>query len=320
MHFLYIVFIVMATIEAVTASLRTDVGVVRERNEDFVGSWEPTTPEEQVEHGWLYIVADGVGGADAGDVASQHATEQTIRYYVSEPHDDVAERLRHAVQAANDDLRQLASQRNRSNYMATTIVAVAIRDGKVMFANVGDSRGYHVRDGAIQQVTKDQSLVAQLVEEGAITEEEALVHPRRNVILSSLGPTREPKIDLFDLHVSQGDILFLCSDGLTRHVSDEEIAEICQNEAPDAATRILIDLANERGGSDNVSVAILRVGDTTSSGRYKRPSSNRGSSMMNQDVELTTGSKSPVGLWVYALALVLVEAALIFIVWYLLRV
>lgn len=302
------------SIEAVTASLRTDTGIVRERNEDFVGSWEPTTPEEKAKYGWLYIVADGVGGADAGDIASQHATEQTIRYFVAEEDGDIAERLRRSVLAANDDLRQLASQRNRSSYMATTIVAAAIQDNHLTFANVGDSRGYHMRNGTFKQITKDQSLVAQLLEEGAITEEEAANHPRRNVILSSLGPTREPRIDLFDVVLDKGDVVLMCSDGLNRHVSDDEIATIIRTESPDVSTRMLIDLARQRGGSDNISVAVLSVDDEVE--RHNA----RVVPNMSQELVLTSNSTSSSSLWAYALVLCLVEVILIFIVWYLLKI
>lgn len=301
----------MAQIETITASLRTDKGLVRGHNEDFVGSWEPKTLDEQDKLGWLYIVADGVGGAEAGEVASQHATERAIHHYVeSEQEDDSAERLLHAVKSANEDLRTLAASRSRGSYMATTMVAALIQDGQCTFINVGDSRGYHLRAGAMRQVTKDQSLVAQLLEEGAITPEEAANHPRRNVILSSLGPMREPRIDTFDVSLSIGDSLLLCSDGLTRHVSDEEIARIITHEPPEEASKILIDLANARGGSDNISVAILNLGGKQNKMRVAPKLSG---TMSHQPA-------NSLSIWSYTIILSIIEALLIFAAWYMLRV
>ena len=310
----------MPKIDKVTASLRTHVGQVRDHNEDFVGSWEPSTDSERDGLGWLYIVADGVGGAEAGDVASQLATEQTINHYV-EGEGEVtssAERLRYAIQTANDDLRQLAVERGQGGYMATTMCAAVIQNGSAILANVGDSRGYFLRDGELTQITRDHSLVAQLVAEGAITPEEALVHPRRNVILSSLGPSREPQIDLFNVEVTSGDKLLLCSDGLNRHVSDQEIAEIAYTIPPAEATDVLVKLANDRGGSDNISVAILHLnGDDL----IEAPIATQNPVVaMPEDAAQQTTSTLTTGLWLYTALLAVIEAALIFAVYLWLRV
>jgi protein phosphatase len=316
----------MIDFSAVTASLKTDTGQVRGHNEDFVGSWEPQTEEERVAHGWLYIVADGVGGADAGEIASQQATEQTIRYYLESDADNVSDRLRQAVQAANDNLRQLTGDRARITNMATTLVAAVIQDDHATFVNVGDSRGYYLHDGMLRQITKDQSLVAQLVEEGAITAEEAINHPRRNVILSSLGPTREPKIELFSVEITDGDMILLCSDGLTRHVTDEEIAEIITSEMPNDAAQHLIEMANERGGTDNISVAVVRLGESGESAESSLPgietttTAPRVIATLAEDLSAQHKPTNAFGLWTYTLFLGLIEAILIFIVWYLLRV
>lgn len=308
----------MMQIRAVTASLRTDAGQVRAQNEDFVGSWEPATDDERARTGWLYIVADGVGGAEAGDVASQLATEQTISHFLESEEVDSAERLRYAIQRANDDLREVASMRGRGGYMATTMCAAYIQDSHILLANVGDSRGYHVHNGSIEQVTNDHSLVAQLVEQGVITEEEAAVHPRRNVILSSLGPTRDPQIDVFDVEAAEGDVLLLCSDGLTRHVQDAEIARIVGESAPEEASRTLIDLANARGGSDNISVALLHIGEFGAvAAAPRRP---RIISTLSQDLVLKREPANAIGIWAYTIFLAFIEAALILLMYYLLQV
>lgn len=311
----------MSNLEQITAILRTDTGLVRGHNEDFVSYWEPSNVEEEHKHGWLYIVADGVGGADAGEVASEMTTDRTIKHYLEHAEEpDWGQRLLSAMQSANTELRQYVLERNDNSRMATTMVAVVLRENQAFIANVGDSRGYLWRNGRIRQITKDQSLVAKLVEEGAITEEEAHFHPRRNVILYSLGSERTPKIDLFEETLETGDILFLCSDGLTRHVADEEIALVLSEDSPDKAASRLISKANERGGEDNISVAVIRyeaetaVSAKTSSQPRTQPLVMSSGMPVNED-----GLNRP-ALWVYTLALGLVQAALIFLVWLLLRV
>ena len=244
-----------------SAAWRTDAGLVRSHNEDFVIVYEPQTPDDYHRHGTLYVVADGVGGADAGEVASQYASERTLHHYLeSDDSDGPGARLIEAMQAANTDLRRLAAERDDSRRMATTMVAVAIRDARAYIGNVGDSRGYLWREGALTQVTRDQSLVARLVEEGALTTEEALRYPYKNVILYSLGSEKRPPIDLFEVELESGDLLLLCSDGLTRHLADAEIATIVGRELPDEAVEVLVQLARERGGEDNITVAVIQHG------------------------------------------------------------
>ena len=185
---------------------------------------------------------------------------------------------------------------------------------------MGDCHGYLWRNGRIQQITKDQSLVAKMVEEGAIAEEEASFHPRRNVILYSLGSERSPKIDLFEETLYQGDILFLCSDGLTRHVADEEIALILGQESPEAATKTLIRKANERGGEDNISVAVIRYEKETAVDTTQPDKTNPQTVVVAaREVEQAAIAYHPF-LRVYTLALGMIQTVLIFLVWLLLRV
>jgi PPM family protein phosphatase len=303
----------------IEASLRTDQGLIRGHNEDFVSCWEPQTAAEAAKNGWLYVVADGVGGADAGEVASQYASERTISHFLeNEQTADWGERLLQAMQGANDDLRQMVVDRNDNKRMATTMVAALIYNETAIIANVGDSRGYLWHANQLVQITKDQSLVAKLVEEGAITESEAVNHPHKNVILYSIGSERVPKIDLFEHELTTGDIIVLCSDGLTRHVDDEEISSIIQEQPPAEATKTLIEMANERGGQDNISVAIIRYG----AGQAKRPSTTNG----QQDTTATLqpppaaqATNRPF-LWTYTILLSVIQTVLILLVWFLLRV
>ncbi|MBP7999102.1 MAG: Stp1/IreP family PP2C-type Ser/Thr phosphatase [Chloroflexi bacterium] len=248
----------------VTAILKTDVGRVRDHNEDYFASCEPTQMQEAVQNSWCYILADGAGGMDAGEVASQHSTERMHHHYLAQTGEkDWSKRLVRAMEAANTDLRRLMLEQDEGkSRMATTMVAVVIAGDRAIFANVGDSRGYHFRDGAIKQITKDQSLVAKLLEEGAITPEEAENHPRRNVILGSLGSEDEIGVDLFTIMVEPGDHLLLCSDGLTNYVRDKELAEIIRGNTLEEAPQLMISLANARGGGDNISVVLIRINHT----------------------------------------------------------
>lgn len=244
-----------------SAAWRTDNGLVRGHNEDFVISYEPPTEDDRRRHGALYIVADGVGGADAGEVASQYASERTLHHYLAaDGRADWGARLIDAMQAANTDLRRLAAERDDSKRMATTMVAAVIQDGHAYIGNVGDSRAYQWREGQLEQISRDQSLVARLLEEGALTAEEAARYPYKNVILYSIGSEKRPPIDLYEIVLELGDLLVLCSDGLTRHVEDGEIGVIAGDESPDVAADMLVRLARERGGEDNITVAIVQYG------------------------------------------------------------
>jgi len=295
----------------INAHLGTATGLVREHNEDFVALREPTDQEDEQQNGWIYLVADGVGGADAGEVASKYASEQMIAQFVTNDDEpDWGHRLINAMHAANSNLRQLVAERNDSSRMATTMVAAVIHENKVFIGNVGDSRGYHWRRGHFQQVTNDQSLVAKLVEEGAITEAEALSHPRRNVILYSLGSENKPKIDLFELTLLPNDILFLCSDGLTRHVTDDEISQFLGKQSPEEASNKLIQLANQRGGEDNISVAIVQYEGNTAV--------DTADTHVNMTTTEPTINKA--ALWAYTGLLTVVLIFLIFFTWLMLRV
>lgn len=287
----------------IIASLRTDQGRVRTNNQDFIAWYEPDGEAAVARDGWFYLLADGAGGMDSGEIASQYATERTLAHYLEKADEpDWGARLYHAVLAANRDLRQLSARQSANGRMATTLVAVVIEQGRAHIANVGDSRAYLWRDGTLRQITKDQSLVAKLVEEGAITEEEAATHPRRNVILYSLGSERDPRVDLYELTLVPGDQLLLCSDGLTRHVADEELAVILGEQDPDEASAALIELANERGGQDNISVGILRFVAPAA-----RPvAAHRASSSMPARLVL----------WSYTLFLSLIQTVLITLLWF----
>lgn len=313
----------MSNMTSIQVGTFTDPGHVRGHNEDFIRYWEPKTTDEEELHGWLYIVADGVGGAEAGEVASEYATDRARYHFVTTSENpNWGERLVNAMYGANTDLRQLVADLESNRRMATTMVALLIHDQKASIGNVGDSRGYHWRNGILRQVTKDQSLVAKLLEEGAITEVEAANHPRKNVILYSIGSEKNPKIDLFEIDLYQGDIFLLCSDGLTRHVDDHEIERVLGQLDPPEAAQALGELANQRGGEDNITVCVVRYGEAK---RYVRPPVTAVATPETPPFVAST-PPPPVdtlnhsALWAYTIFLSLLMTSLIFLLHLYLRV
>lgn len=290
----------MSNLGHIDASALTDIGRVHSHNEDYVKWREPGDASDEKAHGWLYIVADGVGGAEDGEVASEFAAERMQQYYIQQSgEEDLLERMRNAIHAANQDLRQLGAQMSAERRMATTMVAVVVQQNEAIFTNVGDSRGYHWRRGELVQITRDHSLVAKLLEEGVLTAEQALHYPRSNVILYSLGSEHDPQVDQFRVSLEAGDVLMLCSDGLTRHVEDDEIARMLDGQPAAQAAQRLINLANERGGKDNISVILIRYWP----GELGQIVSERGS-----------GAATAL-LWLVTLTLSILQSAGIFVIW-----
>lgn len=255
---------------------KTDLGKTRDHNEDTFlvadltrqdASLKPSVREHDVgERGSLFVVADGMGGAAAGELASEMATEtiytHLLEQWGGEPEatpQRFAHRLKEAVEVANDHIHAHAKAHPEVRGMGTTTTAVGLLGDHVYLTQVGDSRAYLIRNGEAHQLTKDQSLMQRLVEAGELTEEEAAHSERRNIILQALGPDPKVKVDLTYQEVRRGDLLVICSDGLSGPVKKEEIAEIVARESnlADACDR-LIGLANERGGPDNITVIIAR--------------------------------------------------------------
>ncbi|WP_238613415.1 Stp1/IreP family PP2C-type Ser/Thr phosphatase [Candidatus Oscillochloris fontis] len=255
----------------VTVAARSDVGMVRKINEDTYYSGEFTTVDGSI--GTLLLVADGMGGHQSGEVASQLAAE-TVKMVLGQglsqevPSDDAGWHalLRHAVLTANERIyQQSRSQAGRS--MGTTLTIALITERRAHIAHVGDSRAYLINaagvgeeHGTWVQLTSDHSLVARLVDIGQLTPEQARIHPQRNMIYRSLGTDPNLEVDLFSQALALGDTLLLCSDGLDTHVEDAEIAQIVLEEVSEIrACEDLIALANQRGGKDNISVVIARI-------------------------------------------------------------
>jgi serine/threonine protein phosphatase PrpC len=231
---------------------RSDIGRARERNEDSYLVKEP-----------LFAVADGMGGARGGDVASSLALEILEGDRVSPLVETIKQANRRVLERAEGD-RDLRG-------MGTTLTAVITEDAKAHVAHVGDSRAYLLREGNLQQLTEDHTLVQRMVREGRITAEEARRHPQRSVITRVLGVESDLSVDELTLDVHPGDRLLLCTDGLTSMVDGERIRQILgEEDDPQAASDRLIDAANRAGGDDNVTVIIVDLLDEGATGQADR--------------------------------------------------
>ena len=255
---------------------RTDVGQVREHNEDnFLvadltrrtrGLHDANRPMSLGKNGQLLAVCDGMGGAAAGEIASQLAVDiiyecmvEGLDPAVPTSRNEVARRLVRAVEVAGLRIFHEAKADRTRRGMGTTVTAAALVDNHLFLAQVGDSRGYVLRDGVLVQVTRDQSLVNQLIEAGQLTEEEAETFEHNNIILQALGTADTVQVDLTYVELHKGDMLLLCSDGLSGMVRNDEIREVLKT-APDPldACKTLTERANLAGGHDNITVIVAQ--------------------------------------------------------------
>ena len=246
----------------------SDPGQTRELNEDYFGT--PETMEISLDlveqKGRLYAVADGMGGHAAGEVASRQAISTLFEEYYASPSTEIIQRMKKAIEAANVEVYAQASSDRAKAGMGTTLVAAVLQGDDLYVANVGDSRAYLVREQSIEQVTTDHSWVNEQVQAGIITEQEAREHLYRNIITRSLGTKPGVDIDFFQRKVQPGDVLVLCCDGLSNEVKEDEIARIVSANSAQGSVQELIDLANQLGGSDNITAIVVRIGEV-----IKRP-------------------------------------------------
>jgi serine/threonine protein phosphatase PrpC len=212
-----------------------------------------------VKKGALFIVADGMGGHAAGEVASEIAVNTVCNMYYQEPGEDVPSALVRSVVSANAIIYQRSAENQSQQGMGTTCIAAVIQGMTAYIANVGDSRAYLIRQGQIRQVSQDHSWVAEQVQAGLMTPEQASMHAMRNMITRSLGFYPTVAVDIFTEQVTAEDILLLCTDGLSGMVSDNEILQIVQQFGPQDGVYRLIERANEHGGVDNITVLIAQV-------------------------------------------------------------
>jgi protein phosphatase len=258
----------------IVSSGLSDVGRVRTNNEDSFRIVEPLN---------LFILSDGMGGEAHGEVASAMAVDVINKYCESEKEDSGAtvldeapanissqtRRLKNAVAKANFQIYQAAQKNPEQRGMGATITALWLKDTLLSIAHVGDSRAYLLRSGNLQQLTNDHSLVAEQVRRGLITPQQAEESEMQSVLLRALGAHPEVEIDVDEVEIIPRDVLLLCSDGLTRMVTEPEIAGALQAETvPSAAAERLIALANDNGGIDNVTVIVVRFEDDANKGWF----------------------------------------------------
>ncbi|HUB75523.1 MAG TPA: Stp1/IreP family PP2C-type Ser/Thr phosphatase, partial [Solirubrobacteraceae bacterium] len=230
----------------------SDTGRQRRANEDAFLDRAP-----------LFVIADGMGGAQAGEVASRIAIEEFADGLAVDEESDPAERLAGRAAAANAEIYAQAQHRAELAGMGTTLTAAYVGPREVSLAHVGDSRAYRFHGGRLERLTHDHSLVEELIRQGQLTEEEAEEHPQRSIITRALGPEPAVDVDMITLDGADGDVFLLCSDGLTSMVPEADVERIlAENPKLAAAGRRLIGAANSAGGRDNITVILFRLEDT----------------------------------------------------------
>ncbi len=237
-----------------------DVGCVREINEDSIRVERSGDPNELAQRGMLLVVADGMGGHNAGEIASRLAVQVVARHHADEPNDPGMS-LAHSVERANRVIVEAASADARCKGMGTTCTALLLRGGLAYCAHVGDSRLYLVRSNDIFLMTEDHSAVMDLVRQGTLTHDEARHHPERNVIVRALGARHDVEVASWEkpLALRTGDTFLLCTDGLYDLVEDDELRDAIRGVVPQLACERLVELARQRGGPDNITLAVVAI-------------------------------------------------------------
>jgi serine/threonine protein phosphatase PrpC len=238
----------------------TDVGRKRPHNEDNMAYVIPKDAQVMAKKGALFVVADGMGGHAAGEVASEIAVETiSSAYYQDDNNEDITASLLHAIKRANALIHQRAAENMMRSGMGTTCVAAVLRGSTAYIANIGDSRAYMVRAGQVRQVSQDHSWVEEQVRAGLLTRDQARSHAQRNVITRSLGTQSDVDIDIFTEQMFEDDTLLLCSDGLSGQISDDDLRTIMGKYSPQESVYRLVERANENGGPDNITAIVIRV-------------------------------------------------------------
>ncbi len=230
---------------------KTDIGKERRINEDFFYITDKTNEIQ------LAILADGMGGYNAGEVASKTAT-QAVREYIEEhfSKEEIEETIRQSIEYANKVVYEKAKTKKELDGMGTTLDVCLIYNNKIYIGHIGDSRVYRIRDNEMKRITRDDSYVQTLIEDGKITKEEAFNHPKKNMITKALGCMGDVVPNIYEETFKANDIILMTSDGLTNMVKEEEILEIIKQN-PEGAVEQLIKKANDNGGYDNITVVII---------------------------------------------------------------
>lgn len=250
----------MSTLLQFNQAIQYHPGRKKKNNEDYVTFFIPEKETELKASGGLFVLADGVGGAAYGEIASKYAADTVLFEYFQNADQEIGERLVKAFLKANQDINTYAEESGHYTKMATTLVAAAIHENRLILANVGDSRAYLLRGEKIKQLTRDHSVVAEMVRNGEMSEEEAQISSIRNRLSRSIGGQREVAVDLFPpIPLEMGDRILLCSDGLSRYATAENLLGMAGSGKPEEVTGRLVRFANQQGGVDNISVALIEM-------------------------------------------------------------
>jgi len=234
----------------------TETGRVRSKNQDYLF----TTDQKIGPLSNLFLVADGMGGHNAGEYASEYAVRAVVEAIRNSTIQEPIAALEQAITSANQRVYDEAQADPEKKGMGTTMVAATFLDGHLYIANVGDSRLYVATNQDLRQITRDHSLVEELVREGNLPESEAKVHPRKNMITRAVGAEEKVRTDFFDVEIRKGDQILLCTDGLTNMVPNEYMADIVfTTESIEEKAKKLVNMAEENGGRDNITVILIEM-------------------------------------------------------------
>lgn len=252
-------------VRTITFGSATHPGMVRKDNQDNSGKFPADSLDLSTPKGQLFIIADGMGGHQAGRKASEMAVQHLAETYLATPEDDILAALRLGFGKANEQIYRCSLENPEYRGMGTTCSALVLKGSRGFFGHVGDSRIYRIGKRKMQQLTKDHSKVAELVRRGILSKEEARHHPERSHLYRALGTRPAAEVDFSDEIVLDSSKTFLlCSDGLFNHVEEKEMQKIALAYAPEEACKALIELANQRGGTDNITVQVVKLTVATS--------------------------------------------------------
>jgi PPM family protein phosphatase len=238
----------------------SDIGMVRTENQDSYGVFPDGDNEAGTAKGQLFVIADGMGGHRGGKQASSIAVKTVDEIYFSSSDNDVKENLLRAIREANNRINEYTIDHPDLIGMGTTCIAMVVTNQRGYIAHVGDSRVYHITGKSITQLTKDHSKVAEMERRGLITADEARHHPERSQLYRALGTRSTVEVDMIeDIDLGANEYFVMCTDGLFNNVEKEEIRDIVLSNAPPEAAQALVQLANQRGGQDNITVQVIQI-------------------------------------------------------------
>lgn len=244
---------------AATVACKTDLGRVRDNNEDKFEYYVPEDEQTLARRGHIYLVCDGMGGHNAGQIASELTSKTFIDSYLNHPAADITEAIQSAIQSTNRFVHNCGVAIPTRRGMGTTFSGLIFNQNKAYVAQIGDSRVYRLRGGSLAQLSPEHTWIAEVVAAGMLSHEEAAVHQMRHVITRAVGTEPEVTADIIIEPIETGDLFLLCSDGLTNHVSDTKIFDVLSTMAPSAACWEMVAAALIDGGSDNCTAMVVRV-------------------------------------------------------------